>query len=85
MHITTSRSKLVQEISCICNEQSGGMDQDAANEDIAQMAKTDGSTEILCTSRHKGSSKNYIIADRGGGISLNDYSITQGGPGKVLH
>ena len=55
------------------------MDQDAANEDIAQMAKTDGSTEILCTSRHKGWSKNYIIADRGGGISLNDYIITQGG------
>ena len=48
------------------------MDQDAANEDIAQMAKTDGSTEILCTSRHKGWSINYIIADGGGGISLND-------------
>ena len=55
------------------------MDQDAANEDIAQMAKTDGSTEILCTSRHKGWSINYIISDGGGGISLNDYTIKQGG------
>ena len=45
------------------------MDQDAANEDIAQMAKTDGSTEILCTSRHKDWSINYIIADGGGEIS----------------
>ena len=60
------------------------MDQDAANEDIAQMAKTDGSTEILCTSRHKGWSINYIIADGGGGISLNDYTIKQRGSSKNI-
>ena len=35
--------------------------------------------------RSKGSCTNYVIADGGGGVSPNDYSITQGAPNGENH